>query len=68
MIPFGQKDTISCPNGFCVTEIEYAPTEHQGQMESNKEFRYDFMCKDEEGSFFIVNYNRHMVRQQSSAE
>ena len=42
------------PDGKRVEEIEYAPTEHQGQMENNKEFRYDFMCRDADGSFFIV--------------
>ena len=42
------------PEGKRVEEIEYAPTEHQGQMENNKEFRYDFMCRDADGSFFIV--------------
>ena len=42
------------PEGKRVTEIEYAPTEHQGQLEMNKEFRYDFMCRGDDGSFFIV--------------
>ena len=42
------------PQGKRVTEIEYAPTEHQGQLERNKEFRYDFMCRGDDGSFFIV--------------
>jgi predicted transposase/invertase (TIGR01784 family) len=42
------------PEGKHVEEIEYAPTEHQGQQENNKEFRYDFMCHDADGSFFIV--------------
>ena len=42
------------PQGKRVTEIEYAPTEHQGQLEMNKEFRYDFMCRGDDGSFFIV--------------
>ena len=42
------------PGGKKVSEIEYAPTEHQGQLENNKEFRYDFMCKGEDGTFFIV--------------
>ena len=37
-----------------VADIEYLPTEHQGQTEGNKEFRYDFMCRDSEGVSFIV--------------
>ena len=41
-------------DGKRVEEIEYAPTEHQGQQETNKEFRYDFMCRGVDGSFFIV--------------
>ena len=42
------------PEGRRVEDIEYAPTEHQGQLETNKEFRYDFMCHGTDGSFFIV--------------
>ena len=42
------------PEGKLVKEIRYAPTEHQGQMDTNKEFRYDFMCDGEDGSSFIV--------------
>ena len=42
------------PEGKQVEDIEYAPTEHQGQQETNKEFRYDFMCRGVDGSFFIV--------------
>ncbi|MBQ8602478.1 MAG: PD-(D/E)XK nuclease family transposase, partial [Bacteroides sp.] len=42
------------PDGKRVEDILYAPTEHQGQLESNKEFRYDFMCRGTDGSFFIV--------------
>ena len=42
------------PEGKRVEEIEYAPTEQQGQQETNKEFRYDFMCRGVDGSFFIV--------------
>jgi predicted transposase/invertase (TIGR01784 family) len=38
-----------------VTDIEYMPTEHQGQLrEINKEYHYDFMCRDESGTVFIV--------------
>jgi len=42
------------PEDKRVKDIEYAPTEHQGQLESNKEFRYDFMCRGTDNSFFIV--------------
>ena len=42
------------PEGKLVEDIEYAPTEHQGQQEANKEFRYDFMCRGVDGTFFIV--------------
>ena len=42
------------PEGKRVRDIFYAPTEHQGQLETNKEFRYDFMCHGTDGSFFIV--------------
>ena len=42
------------PAGKKVEDIEYAPTEHQGQLEENKEFRYDFMCRDKNNSVFIV--------------
>ena len=42
------------PEGKQVKDIEYAPTEHQGQLETNKEFRYDFMCRGTDNSFFIV--------------
>ena len=45
---------MQLPEGKQVEEIEYAPTEHQRQMETNKEFRYDFMCRGVDGSFFIV--------------
>ena len=42
------------PEGKQVKKIRYAPTEYQGQLEKNKEFRYDFMCDGEDGSSFIV--------------
>lgn len=42
------------PEGKQVKDIEYAPTEHQGQLETSKEFRYDFMCRGTDNSFFIV--------------
>ena len=42
------------PEGKQVKEIKCAPTEHQGQLETNKEFRYDFMCTGTDDSCFIV--------------
>jgi predicted transposase/invertase (TIGR01784 family) len=54
------KDVVmSVMNSFLpphrhVTDIEYTATEHQGQLLSNKEYRYDFMCKDADGVSFIV--------------
>ena len=38
-----------------VSEIQYLPTEHQGPVLSlNKEFQFDFMCRDVSGVEFIV--------------
>ena len=37
-----------------VKDIRYSPTEYQGQLLTNKEFRYDFMCKGMDGTAFIV--------------
>ena len=42
------------PSHRQVTDIEYAPTEYQGRLIKNKEFRYDFMCKGADGVAFIV--------------
>ena len=41
-----------------VTHIEYLPTEHQGPTLKSKEFRYDFMCKGQDGTSFIVEVER----------
>ena len=41
-----------------VTHIEYLSTEHQGPTLKNKEFRYDFMCKGQDGTSFIVEVER----------
>ena len=41
-----------------VTHIECLPTEHQGLTLKNKEFRYDFMCKGQDGTSFIVEVER----------
>ena len=45
-----------------VADIEYLPTERQGQMEDNKEYRYDFMCRDSSGAMFIVELQRYRER------
>ena len=43
-----------------VTEIEYLPTEYQGQVvDLHKEYHYDFMCKDVSGAMFIVELQRY---------
>jgi hypothetical protein len=43
-----------------VKDIDYLPTERQGQLtEINKEYHYDFMCRDESGAMFIVELQRY---------
>ena len=42
------------PENRKVVEISYMPTEHQGPLPDNKEYHYDFMCRDKDGSVFIV--------------
>ena len=42
-----------------VADIDYLPTEHFGQTEENKEFHYDFMCRDSTGASFIVEAQRY---------
>ena len=42
-----------------VEDIDYLSTEQYGQTEENKEFRYDFMCRDKEGVSFIVEAQRY---------
>lgn len=42
-----------------VVDIEYMPTEHQGQISDNKEYHYDFMCRDEDGAIYIVEMQRY---------
>ena len=51
---------VLLPEHRKVTEIDYLPTEYQGQVvEVNKEYHYDFMCKDESGTVFIVELQRY---------
>ena len=60
-----KKEVMSVINVFLpehrrVIEIEYLPTEHQGPIVGvSKEFHYDFMCKDESGTVFIVEMQRY---------
>ena len=42
-----------------VVDIDYLPTEYHGQTDENKEFHYDFMCRDTEGVSFIVEAQRY---------
>ena len=38
-----------------VVDIDYLPTEYQGPIvELSKEYQYDFMCRDADGTVFIV--------------
>ena len=51
---------VLLPEHRKVTEIEYLPTEYQGQVvDLNKEYHYDFMCKDQSGTVFIVELQRY---------
>ena len=42
------------PEHHKVTDITYLRTELQGQIITNREFRYDFVCRDTKGLTFIV--------------
>ena len=42
------------PEHHKVTDITYLRTELQGQIITNREFRYDFVCRDTNGLTFIV--------------
>ena len=42
-----------------VVYIDYLSTEQYGQTQENKEFRYDFMCRDKDGVSFIVEAQRY---------
>ena len=42
-----------------VVDIDYLSTEQHGQTQENKEFRYDFMCRDKDGVSFIVEAQRY---------
>ena len=48
------------PNHRQVVDIKYMPTEYPGPMIGyNKDFRYDFMCKDASGAVFIVELQKY---------
>ena len=43
-----------------VAHIDYMPTEHPGSVIGyNKDFRYDFMCRDTSGAVFIVELQKY---------
>ena len=51
---------VLLPEHRKVTEIEYLPTEHLGPVHRiNKEYHYDFMCRDTTGTVFIVELQRY---------
>lgn len=46
---------VLLPEHRRVVDIDYQPTEHQGPVQGkNKEYHYDFMCRDVSGAVFIV--------------
>ena len=51
---------VLLPEHRKVKDIEYLPTEHQGPIVGvNKEYHYDFMCRDISGTVFIVELQRY---------
>lgn len=48
------------PENCQVMEIEYLPTERQGQVvDVNKEMHFDYMCRDQSGAVFIVEMQQY---------
>ena len=48
------------PEHCSVVDIEYIPTEHQGQViDENKAMHYDYMCRDKSGAIFIVEMQQY---------
>ena len=44
-------------------DIKYMPTEHPGPVIGyNKDFRYDFMCRDKSGAVFIVKLQKYFEK------
>ena len=51
---------VLLPENRRVVSIDYMPTEHQGPVvKKNKEFHYDFMCRDTSGTVFIVELQKY---------
>ena len=51
---------VLLPENRRVVSIDYLPTEHQGPLvNTNKEFHYDFMCRDSSGVVFIVELQKY---------
>ena len=51
---------VLLPKHRQVVDIDYMPTEHQGVVVGlNKDFMFDFMCKDTSGAVFIVEMQRY---------
>lgn len=51
---------VLLPENRRVVSIEYMPTEQQGPVvNKNKEFHYDFMCRDDSGAIFIVELQKY---------
>ena len=51
---------VLLPEHRKLADIEYLPTERQGQMvDVSKEYHYDFMCRDLSGAVFIVELQRY---------
>ena len=50
---------VLLPENRRIASIDYLPTEHQGPVVNrNKEFHYDFMCRDASGVVFIVELQK----------
>ena len=48
------------PEHCSVVEIEYMPTERQGQVvDKNKTMHYDYVCRDKSGAVFIVEMQQY---------
>ena len=51
---------VLLPENRRIASIDYLPTEHQGPVVNrNKEFHYDFMCRDASGVVFIVELQKY---------
>lgn len=51
---------VLLPEHRQITYIDYLPTELQGPVvDQSKEFHYDFMCRDESATFFIVELQKY---------